>query len=46
MRAKQGGPDASFMPGLFGPSALGGGSGSIWRVDGVTCICLVAGGMK
>ena len=36
MRAKQGGPDASFMPGLFGPPALGGGPGSIWRVDGVT----------
>jgi hypothetical protein len=36
MRAKQGGPNASFMPGLFGPAALGGGPGSIWRVDGVT----------
>jgi hypothetical protein len=36
MRAKQGGPNASFMPGLFGPEALGGGPGSIWRVDGVT----------
>jgi hypothetical protein len=36
MRAKQGGPDASFMPGLFGPPALGGGPGSIWQVDGVT----------
>jgi hypothetical protein len=36
VRAKQGGPNASFMPGLFGPAAAGGGPGSIWRVDGVT----------
>jgi len=36
IRAKQGGPNASFMPGLFGPAAAGGGPGSIWRVDGVT----------
>src|SRR5580700_7144081 len=36
MRAKQGGPNVSFMPGLFGPAAAGGGPGSIWRVDGVT----------
>ncbi len=36
VRAKQGGPNASFMPGLFGPAAPGGGPGSIWRVDGVT----------
>jgi hypothetical protein len=36
MRAKAGAPNASFMPGLFGPSAQGGGPGSIWRVDGVT----------
>jgi hypothetical protein len=36
MRAKQGGPNASFMPGLFGPAALDGGPGSIWRVDGMT----------
>jgi hypothetical protein len=36
VRAKQGGPSASFMPGLFGPAAAGGGPGSIWRVDGVT----------
>jgi hypothetical protein len=36
MRTKQGGPNASFMPGLFGPAAQGGGPGSIWRVDGVT----------
>ena len=36
MRAKQGGPNVSFMPGLFGPASAGGGPGSIWRVDGVT----------
>jgi hypothetical protein len=36
MRAKQGGPNASFMAGLFGPAAVGGGPGSIWRVDGMT----------
>jgi hypothetical protein len=36
MRTRQGGPNASFMPGLFGPAAQGGGPGSIWRVDGVT----------
>jgi hypothetical protein len=36
MRAKQGGANASFMPGLFGPAAAGGGPGSIWRVDGMT----------
>jgi hypothetical protein len=36
MRAKQGGPSASFMPGLFGPADQGGGPGSIWRIDGVT----------
>src|ERR1700730_11280449 len=36
MRAKQGGPNASFMAGLFGPAAAGGGPGSIWRVDGMT----------
>jgi hypothetical protein len=36
MRAKQGGPNTSFMPGLFGPAQQGGGPGSIWRVDGVT----------
>jgi hypothetical protein len=35
-RVKQGAPNASFMPGLFGPANLGGGPGSIWRIDGVT----------
>jgi hypothetical protein len=36
VRAKQGTPDASFMPGLFGPATLQGGPGSIWRIDGAT----------
>jgi hypothetical protein len=36
MRAKAGAPNARFMPGLFGPPALGGGPGSIWRIDGGT----------
>src|SRR3981081_2156128 len=31
LRAKQGGPNASFMPGLFGPAAAGGGPRSVWR---------------
>jgi len=35
-RVKQGAPNASFMPGLFGPPDQGGGPGSIWRIDGVT----------
>lgn len=35
-RAKQGAANAAFMPGLFGPAQLGGGPGSIWRIDGVT----------
>jgi len=36
VRTKQGGPNAQFMPGLFGPTDLEGGPGSIWRIDGVT----------
>jgi len=36
VRARQGAANASFMPGLFGPANLGGGPGSIWRIDGVT----------
>jgi hypothetical protein len=36
VRVKQGAPNASFMPGLFGPAQAGGGPGSIWRVDGVS----------
>jgi hypothetical protein len=35
-RVKQGAPNASFMPGLFGPSDQGGSPGSIWRIDGTT----------
>jgi len=35
-RAKAGATNARFMPGLFGPSALNGGPGSIYRIDGVT----------
>ncbi len=35
-RVYQGMPGASFMPGLFGPAAQGGGPGSIWRIDGAT----------
>lgn len=35
-RAQQGGPGASFMPGLFGPVAAGAGPGSVWRIDGVS----------
>src|SRR5665647_2780786 len=33
VRVKQGAPNAAFMPGLFGPAQLGGGPGSIWRID-------------
>jgi len=36
IRARQGAPNASFMPGLFGPANAGGGPGSIWRIDGVS----------
>ena len=36
VRATQGAPNASFMPGLFGPPQAGGGPGSIWRIDGAT----------
>ncbi|MFZ2155348.1 MAG: hypothetical protein WAV72_04375 [Bradyrhizobium sp.] len=35
-RVKQGAPNAALMTGLFGPSQLGGGPGSIWRIDGTT----------
>ena len=27
---------AQFLPGQFGPAELGGGPGSVWRVDGAT----------
>jgi uncharacterized repeat protein (TIGR01451 family) len=33
-REKEGSVRASFMLGLFGPAVLGGGPGSIWRIDG------------
>lgn len=36
MRATAGAPNARFMPGLFGPEALNGGPGSIYRIDGMT----------
>ena len=35
-RTRQGAPNATFMPGLFGPANAGGGPGSIWRIDGVS----------
>ena len=34
-RVHKGEPGAQFVPGQFGPPELGGGPGSIWRVDGV-----------
>ena len=35
-RVRDGAPGAQFVPGQFGPPELGGGPGSIWRVDGTT----------
>jgi len=35
-RLRQGEAGAEYLPGLFGPADLGGGPGSIWRVDGTT----------
>ena len=35
-RIRSGAPGAQFVPGQFGPPELGGGPGSIWRVDGTT----------
>ncbi|MDO8533517.1 MAG: hypothetical protein Q7S17_02085, partial [Xanthobacteraceae bacterium] len=35
-RSRRGGPNANFMPGLFGPVTVNGGPGSIWRIDGKT----------
>ena len=35
-RVRRGEADAQFVPGQFGPAEMGGGPGSIWRVDGVT----------
>ena len=34
-RVHKGTAGAQFVPGQFGPAELGGGPGSIWRVDGV-----------
>jgi uncharacterized repeat protein (TIGR01451 family) len=35
-RTRLGAPNASFMPGLWGPEAQQGGPGSIWKIDGAT----------
>jgi hypothetical protein len=35
-RLADGAPGAAFMPGLFGPAAMQGGPGSIWRIDGAS----------
>ncbi|MEJ0012749.1 MAG: hypothetical protein WDM94_08990 [Bauldia sp.] len=35
-RIAEGASGAQFVPGQFGPPEIGGGPGSIWRVDGVT----------
>ena len=35
-RSRRGAPNAAFMPGLFGPFAVDGGPGSIWKIDGRT----------
>ena len=35
-RVQRGEAGAQFVPGQFGPPELGGGPGSIWRVDGTT----------
>jgi hypothetical protein len=35
-RVRKGEPGAQWLAGQFGPPALGGGPGSIWRIDGVT----------
>jgi hypothetical protein len=35
-RAEEGTANATLMAGLFGPTAQGGGPGSIWRIDGTT----------
>lgn len=35
-RARLGTPNATFMPGLWGPATQGGGPGSVWKIDGVT----------
>jgi len=35
-RARNGGAGAQYGPGQFGPAQLGGGSGSVWKIDGAT----------
>ena len=35
-RVQRGQAGAQFVPGQFGPPEMGGGPGSIWRVDGLT----------
>jgi hypothetical protein len=35
-RARRGGANANFMPGLFAPVTVNGGPGSIWKIDGRT----------
>ncbi|MGD0641152.1 MAG: hypothetical protein ABSC22_10430 [Roseiarcus sp.] len=35
-RLADGAPGAAFMSGLFGPAAMQGGPGSIWRIDGAS----------
>jgi hypothetical protein len=35
-RLADGAPGAAFMAGLFGPAAVQGGPGSIWRIDGAS----------
>jgi hypothetical protein len=35
-RVRKGEPGAQWMAGQFGPPAVGGGPGSIWRIDGIT----------
>jgi hypothetical protein len=34
--ARIGAPNTTFMPGMWGQAAPGGGPGSIWKIDGVT----------
>ena len=34
--ARRGAPGATFMPGLWGGAASGGGPGSVWKIDGAT----------
>jgi hypothetical protein len=36
LHVRRGGPGVTFMPGLWGSAAPGGGPGSIWKLDGTT----------